>query len=137
MLGHVGARYLWPETGATLALRTVAHPVVPEGARPLLAYLDPEAARHHPAEAGEEVRAMHELAIARVDQLRLAVVVPRRDAEERLVFEEHPLHRLKVVEEVVGHEQIVLGDDHRLKAVPHEHLLESPLVVARYLVVAA
>jgi hypothetical protein len=71
-----------------------------------------------------------------VDCVDFAVIVPGGHAIESWIFGEHFLHGLKVLEEVHGYVEVVLGDDHALELEIDKHLIQCELEVSRYFEVA-
>ncbi len=127
----LGARDLWADAGPPAPLRRLSHPVVPVGARPLAAQLRPQIAPYHPAQPGEEIRAVEALRCALFNEPLLAVVVPGADAPEAGVGGEKGEGGAEIFEEVRRHLQVVFYDDDLVVVEGVEYLVQRPAVMPK------
>ena len=99
----LGSRDLRADAGPPLPLGRLPHPVVPVGAGPLRPQLRPQLFSDHPAQPGEEVRAVKPLRGRLVDQSLLAVVIPGAHTPEGGVRLEQGERGAEIFEEVRRH----------------------------------
>lgn len=120
---------LRPNALPTLADAIAAEPVIPINIRPVGSQFLPQRPRQHPAEPREEVGPV-QLFRARA-KVRPAVVVPRRDTEERWIGVEDGREGAEVGEEVLRHLEVVLEDDDARDGRLGESARQGPAIMAR------